>query len=86
LQLLCELITENEDLLAKVLAFEDKHLTLVASAVQYRHEECIKVLLELKRNNNWKNSHTGENILHIAVKTEQLHIVQLVNEKTKGTC
>ena len=85
LQLLCELITDNEDLLANVLAYEDKYLTLVASAVQYRHEECIKVLLELKGNNNWKKNRTGENILHIAVKTEQLHIVQLVNEKTKGT-
>jgi hypothetical protein len=58
---------------------------VVASAVQYRHEECIKVLLELKGNNNWKKNRTGENILNIAVKTEQLHIVQLVNEKTKGT-
>jgi hypothetical protein len=68
LQLLCELITENEDLLAKVLAFEDKHLTLVASAVQYRHEECIKVLLELKRNNNWKNSHTGARVFECGVR------------------
>lgn len=85
LQLLYGLIKDNVDLLAKVLAYEDEHLTVVASAVQYRHEECIKVSLELKGNNNWKKSHTGENILHIAVKTEQLHIVQLVNEKTKGT-
>lgn len=85
LQLLCGLVKDNEDLLTEVLFYEDKYLTLVASAVQYRHEDCIKVLLELKGNNNWKKSGTGENILHIAVKTEQFNIVQMVNEKTKGT-
>ncbi|XP_052097446.1 uncharacterized protein LOC127732451 [Mytilus californianus] len=81
---LCGMIQEDENVLTKVCTHEIKGYSALAYGITNSNFECVKVLLKMG-GTKWQRLPTGENILHLAVKTEQLSIVQLVDDITKGS-
>ncbi|XP_063420163.1 uncharacterized protein LOC134705345 [Mytilus trossulus] len=82
---LCGIFQEDENLQTKVSTHELKGNTALAYAIINSNFECVKVLIKIG-GTKWQSLSTGENILHLAVRTDQLSIVQLVDDITKGSC
>ncbi|CAG2189352.1 unnamed protein product [Mytilus edulis] len=82
---LCGIFQEDENVQTKVSTHELKGYTALAYAITNSNFECVKELLKIG-GTKWQSLSTGENILHLAVRTDQLSIVQLVDDITKGSC
>ncbi|VDI63981.1 Hypothetical predicted protein [Mytilus galloprovincialis] len=82
---LCRIFQEDENVQTKVSTHELKGYTALAYAITNSNFECVKELLKIG-GIKWQSLSTGENILHLAVRTDQLSIVQLVDDITKGSC
>ncbi|KAK3584823.1 hypothetical protein CHS0354_006241 [Potamilus streckersoni] len=63
-----------------VLNMEYKLITPLATAIKYKRIECMQALLShsSEKARQWKSNITGENILHYAIKSENIEIVSIL--------
>lgn len=93
LQALCNAFepTENNQQLKTILlmnqttkAYGSNTLTPLGWAIKVQNTEAIDILMAIEPSLHWRDTYSHENILHLAVKTENVSIAQHVNDKSDG--